>query len=108
MTIVPTRTSDDAFAFNIDLRNEIIIQNVSFACNLDDITVQLPRMHCKSEAYQNGAEIWIIFCRLKCPITPFRIEVGPSKLVIKELTLSFISLIFFCKEICSSFSTQSQ
>ena len=35
------------------LRYEIIIQNVVFACNmtlLDEIIVQLPRMHCKSEA----------------------------------------------------------
>ena len=47
---------------------------------------------------QNGTEIRIIFCRLKCPIIPFRIELGSSKLASKEFTLSFISLIIFIKK----------
>ena len=49
----------------LDLRYEIIIQNVAFTCDLDKITVQLPRMHCKSEAYQNGAKIWDYFLQIK-------------------------------------------
>ena len=42
-----------------------LLQNVAFACNIDEIAVQLPRMHCKSEAYQNGAEILDYFLQIK-------------------------------------------
>ena len=101
-------TSDDAFGLYVDLWYKITIQNITFTCNLDKITVQLPRMHCKSEAYQNDAKILDYFLQIKMSKNTLKNRARTAKIGEYRAYTELYKPYIFYREICSSFSTQCQ
>ena len=63
---------------------------------LDEIKLHLPRMQCKSD--NMVLKFGLFFPKNKWPKMHFRIELGSSKLVSKDLYLSSIRLVFHIEE----------
>ena len=91
--------TDDAFAFYVGLRYEIILQfhcicvySYDMRWNLDTVTQNA------MQEWQYGSKMFGFFADNKCPKMCFKMELEPSKLVSKTVTLCSISLIFCVKK----------